>query len=87
MNGYLVFGRVLDTCNDIRRVSWTNYAQRQDLIDTGIASVDVQIRLTAVDLAIDEPPQVGLNSCSLLIHPTYSVDNAWLQSLILVLLR
>ena len=57
-----IFVGVTQTSGDIGRAAWADHAQRLDLIQTGVAGIELQKDVVAAHFAGHQPAEVFLNS-------------------------
>ena len=68
MDGNSLFGGVADDGGDVGGIARPHHAQRLDLIDAGVAGVQLNEQIVAPHVAGDESAQVVLNSLAFGIH-------------------
>ena len=64
----MVLGGIFDAGHDVGQRARANDGQRLDLVDAGVAGVELQEDVVAADVALDESAQVVLDSFPFLIH-------------------
>ena len=72
-----MFGRVLHAGDDVGDAARAHDPQRPDLVDAGIAGVHLHENVVAADFALEQSPQIVLDSFSLCVHPVAFPSGRW----------